>query len=268
MIRGFFYMEKYLLTILLFLIALVSCESQQDKKSTPQKKITAKLIKKEQPKVYKPQFKKITSENVVERLTEYGEENPENEVDIYTTKGKIRIRLFEDTPLHRANFILLVKSGYLNGCLFSRVVKGFMAQGGGSYDEKQKNIQDTLGVYTIPNEMSRKHFHKKGAVGAARSYTDNPDKRSECDEFYFVEGTKYNDLSLDHYADLNNYNYSSTQRNYYKNNPGAAHIDGEHTVFGEIIHGYSVVAKLTHVQTDSQDWPNVDMYIDSAVIVK
>ncbi len=254
-------------TYFLVLIGFFSCgEPPSEPVKQPQQK---KIVKKKQePKPYVPQFEKITNENVVERLTEYGKQNPENIVDIYTTKGKIRVRLYEDTPLHRANFILLVKSGYLNGCLFSRVVKGFMAQCGGSYDELQKQIQDTIGAYTIPNEMSRKHFHKKGTIGAARSYTNNPDKRSECDEFYFVEGSKYGDLSLDHYEELNKYKYNSPQRNYYKNNKGAAHIDGEHTVFGEIIDGYEVVPKLTHVRTDSQDWPNVDLYIDSTVIVK
>ncbi|MCB0401794.1 MAG: peptidylprolyl isomerase [Flavobacteriales bacterium] len=224
--------------------------------------------KPEEPTEKKPQFIEITDENVVERLTEYGQANPETVVDIYTTKGKIRVQLYEDTPLHRANFILLVKSGYLKGCLFSRVVEDFMAQCGGSYDEHQRNVQDTIGSYTIPSEMSKSRFHKKGALGAARSYTNNPDKRSACDEFYFVEGAQYNDLSLDHYASENNYHYSTAQRNYYKHNKGAAHIDGEHTVFGEIISGYEVVPKLTHVETDTRDWPNVDMFIDSAIVVK
>lgn len=255
---------------LLIVFTLNSCSdsapSIEEINPTLKKDSTVNHIKPE--KEQAPSFIPITNETVVERLTQYGELNPETVVDIYTTKGKIRIKLYQDTPLHRANFILLVKSGYLNGCLFSRVVPNFMAQCGGSYDEIQKSIQDTLGIYTIPNEISRHHFHKKGAIGAARSYTDNPDKRSENDEIYFVEGTKYGDLSLDHYEDLNNYKFNKTQRNYYKNNKGAAHIDGEHTVFGEIISGYSVIPKLTSVVRDSQDWPNVDLYVDSVKIIK
>ena len=93
------------------------------------------------------------------------------------------IQLYEDTPLHRANFILLVKSGYLNGCLFSRVVENFMAQCGGSYDERQKQIQDTLGVYTIPAEISRKNFHKKGTVGAF--CTKNPHLFHKFNNWFF-----------------------------------------------------------------------------------
>ena len=143
-----------------------------------------------------------------------------------------------------------------------------MAQFGGSYGDLQKEIQDTIGSYTIPAEMSHHHFHKKGAVAAARSYHKNPKKRSACDELYFVEGLKYSDISLDHYEDENGYKYTQTQRNYYKNYPGAAHIDGEHTVFGQIIKGFSVVPKLTHVETDSQDWPTAEIFVDSVVIIK
>ena len=132
----------------------------------------------------------------------------------------------------------------------------------------QKEIQDTLGYYRIPAEMSHHHFHKKGAVAAARSYHKNPEKKSEPDEFYFVEGVKYSGIALDHYEGENKYTYTQEQRDYYKKNPGAAHIDGEHTVFGQIIQGFSVVPKLTRVETDSRDWPVNDLYIDSVVIVK
>ncbi len=62
--------------------------------------------------------------------------------------------------------------------------------------------------------------------------------------------------------------FTPKQRNYYKHNPGAAHIDGEHTVFGQIIEGYNVVPKLTHVGTDSRDWPVTDIYVDSAIVIK
>lgn len=256
-----------LIYYLFVLIVFFSCsDSKKEKGNQPTKLENKKVNAPVQKKIKKGPL--ITQENVIEKLTKYGEENPESIVDIYTTKGKIRISLYDDTPLHRANFILLVKSGYLKGCLFSRVVKNFMAQCGGSYDEAQRKIQDSIGSYNIPSEISRENFHKKGTLGMARSYTNNPNKNSECDEFYFVEGTKYSSVTLDHYEELNKYKYNREQRNYYQKNKGAAHIDGEHTVFGVIIDGYNVVSKLTHVETDSQDWPVVDMYIDSAVIIK
>jgi peptidyl-prolyl cis-trans isomerase B (cyclophilin B) len=247
------------------IIILIACFSCKEEIAKPVIKKVKKVKLIENPKVY---FEKITNENVTERLTAYGIENPETVLDVYTTKGKMRIKLFEDTPLHRANFILLTKAGYFNRALFSRVAKKFMAQCGGSYDELQRNIQDTIGVYTVPSEMSHHHFHKKGAVAAARDYKKNPNKRSASDEFYFVEGQKFSDLSLDHYEDQNNYKFTTKQRNYYKNNPGAAHIDGEHTVFGHIIKGFNVVPKLTNVDTDSQDWPVTDIFVDSVIIVK
>ena len=126
-------MVKYCSLFLIILI-LFSCDEEKPKPVIHPSKSKAEVIV-EAPKIY---FEKITDKNVVERLTAYGKENPESVVDIYTSKGKIRVRLFKDTPLHRANFILLVKSGYLNRALFSRVAPEFMAQFGGSYDDLQK----------------------------------------------------------------------------------------------------------------------------------
>jgi len=248
-----------------FILILLLFASCQEEKQEPvlKKKIEEKAVVKPP----KPVYNLITDKNVIERLTAYGLDNPETIVKIYTTKGKIKVKLFKDTPLHRANFILLAKSGYFNHALFSRVAKKFMAQFGGSYDDLQREIQDTIGTYTIPSEMSHHHFHKKGAIAAARSYNNNPKKRSSADEFYFVEGLKFSDISLDHYEYENKYTFTPTQRKYYKNNPGAAHIDGEHTVFGQIIEGFSVVPQLTHVDTDSQDWPVTDIYVDSVVVI-
>ena len=78
----------------------------------------------------------------------------------------------------------------------------------------------------------------------------------------------FSDLTLDHYAYENNYKFTESQRKYYKNNVGSAHIDGEHTVFGQIIKGYNIVPKLTHVPTDSQEWPTSDIYVDSVIVIK
>ena len=97
---------------------------------------------------------------------------------------------------------------------------------------------------------------------------NNPEKKSDPYAFYFVEGSIYNDLTLDKYEEENNYTYSKVQREYYKNHPGAAHIDGEHTVFGEIIEGIEVIAKLTQVKTDGRDWPINDIYIQRIEIIK
>jgi len=253
---------------LFFLLIFYACSesSPKDVIKKPLEKETVVQSKKVIQPV--PKANLINNDNVVEKLTAYGKENPETIVSLKTTKGTIKIRLYKDTPLHRANFILFAKSGYFDGCLFSRVVPNFMAQCGGAYDEKQREIIKKIGNYSIPSEMKHTWFHKAGAIGAARSYTDNPDKRSEPDEFYFVEGTRFSDITLDKYTRENHYTYTSSQRDFYLKNKGAAHLDGEHTVFGQIIAGLSIVSKLTDVETDSRDWPYNDLYIEKVEVIK
>ena len=253
----------------LFVLIFSACNSATDKTiEQPIVKVDSLTTNHLQKPVIEEKIDLITDENVVEKLTKYGEENPETILEIYTTKGKIKIRLFNDTPLHRANFVMMAKKGFFEGSVFTRVVKNFMAQGGGTYNDEQVEIKKQIGNYTIPNEISKSRFHKKGALGAARSYLANPDKRSDPFAFYLVEGTTYTESALDHYEYENKYKYSSTQRDYYQTNTGAAHIDGEHTVFGEIIEGFNVVPKLTGVKTDSRDWPNSDILIEKVVVIK
>jgi len=210
----------------------------------------------------------INNENVIEKLLAYGEKNPETIVLITTSMGEIKVRLFKDTPLHRANFIMLAKSGYFNGTVFTRVVKDFMAQCGSPYTYVHVDLQKAIGQYTVPAEMNTKHFHKKGALVAARDYPNNPEKRSDPYVFYMVEGTRFGDETLDYYEEQNGYHYSAAQRKYYLNNQGAAHLDGEHTVFGEIISGYSVVPKLTAVETDRAGWPIDDIFVEKVEVLK
>src|ERR1044072_7268968 len=116
----------------------------------------------------------VTKENLREVLTAYGKENPENEVLIETSFGNIRLKLYEDTPLHRANFVKLIKDGYYDESLFYRIVYEFMIQGG---DTKKKLD------YRIPAEFNSKYIHKKGALSMARVDENNPDKESSSTEF-------------------------------------------------------------------------------------
>ena len=256
-------------SIFCLVVFLFSCSGEETRntqqKPKPKRKTTETKHKKP---IVKENYNYITDETVVKRLTAYGKENPETIVLIQTSKGDIKIRLYKDTPLHRANFIMMVKEGYFNGTVFTRVVKDFMAQGGGTYDETHATLKRKIGNYSIPAEFSKKRFHKRGALGAARGYLNNPEMRSAAYAFYFVEGTTYKDKLLDHYEEENNYKYPETHREYYKTNRGAAHIDGVHTVFGEIISGYSVVPKLTAVTTDSRDWPNTDLFIIKAEVIR
>ncbi|UTW61989.1 peptidylprolyl isomerase [bacterium SCSIO 12741] len=262
-------MKKWMLLILIPALAW-SCseEPKPEEKPAPPKKKVVQPKPKPKPKPKKPRGW-INNGNVVERLTQYGKENPETIVDIYTTFGKVRVRLYKDTPLHRASFLLWAKKGFYNGSVFMRVAPDFIAQGGATHTDEQQAIKREIGKYTIPPEFHKHHFHKKGALGAARHYKDNPEKRSDSHRFYFVEGTRYNEPTLAKYEETNGYKYTKTQRDYYLGeNQGAAHIDGQHTVFGEIISGYSVVPKLTHVETDSKDWPIDDLFIDSVKVIR
>jgi len=263
--------------ILFSSIWLIACEdvstgekvnNVEKQKPTIKKKETP-LIEYAKPKTKEKKPKNpITDQNVTNRLIAYGKENPETLVDIYTSKGKIRARLYKDTPLHRANFIMMSKKGFLNGSVFTRAVMGFIAQSGGTFDEDHAKIRQNIGSYTIPSEMSKRRYHKKGALAASRKYGNNPDKRSDPYAFYFVEGQVYNAPTLDVHERNYEYKYSKTQRDYYMKYPGAAHLDGQHTVFGEIISGNKVVSKITEVETDSRDWPKTDLFIDSVIVIR
>ena len=252
---------RFFYTLLISGFILHSCSSTDTAEEKPTNVVQPKVVVKKEVK-----DTLIRNDNVVERLTQYGLDNPEDIADIYTRFGKIRIQLFKDVPLHRANFIMLAKSGYFNGTVFTRVVKNFIAQGGSAHSYQQVDIQRGIGLYTIPAEFTSKHYHYKGMVAAARDYNNNPDKRSDPFVFYFVEGTTYSNEVLDHYEAENGLKFSKAQRDYYTKYPGAAHIDNEHTVFGKIISGYSVVPKLTSVKTDKHGWPDEDLFIDSVVV--
>jgi cyclophilin family peptidyl-prolyl cis-trans isomerase len=125
--------------------------------------------------------------------------NEYSTVLIKTTSGDIKIKLYDDTPKHRDNFIRLVNSGFYNDITFHRVIKDFMIQTG---DPQFKSLNgtdlaDSLRSYTIPSEILSKYYHKKGAVAAARQGNDiNPFMRSSGTQFYIVEGTKYAESEL------------------------------------------------------------------------
>ncbi len=120
-------------------------------------------------------------------------------IQLKTTLGDITISLYDDTPLHRDNFIKLVNSGFYDGIYFHRVIQNFMIQGG---DPSTRTVSfpesaDSLNTYTVPSEFNRLHFHKKGAVAAAREGNNvNPEMSSSGTQFYIVQGTVFNDKEL------------------------------------------------------------------------
>jgi cyclophilin family peptidyl-prolyl cis-trans isomerase len=120
-------------------------------------------------------------------------------ISVKTTLGDIKIKLYDNTPLHRDNFIKLVNSGYYEGISFHRIIKDFMIQAGDPLTKTGSNIPpaDSLKTYTIPAEFNSVNFHKKGALAAARQSNDiNPQMRSSGTQFYIVQGKKYTENEL------------------------------------------------------------------------
>lgn len=200
----------------------------------------------------------------------------EQKVLVETTHGKIILKLYNETPLHRDNFIKLVKTKKYDGLLFHRVINQFMIQGG---DPETKNsIKDkTYGEgdvgYTIPAEFKTPNiYHKYGALAAAREGDNvNPQKASSGIQFYIVVGKKFTDNELDRmqkgkiarygHANDSTFKFSDKARNDYMTIGGTPHLDGNYTVYGEVIKGMDVVEKISKVKTNDEDRPIEDIRI-------
>lgn len=202
-----------------------------------------------------------------------------HEVLLETDSGDIRIELFNETPKHRDNFLRLVRSGAYDGVLFHRVIKDFMIQTGdvGSKNAKPgEAVGDTPETYTVPAEICfPKFFHHRGAVGAAREGDDvNPKRESSATQFYIVWGYKFTDGQLDKVQQrLNERTDSTVQltpevREAYKTVGGTPHLDGQYTVFGQVIQGLDIVDLIQRQPGDKNDRPLNDTRIRRALVVK
>lgn len=202
-----------------------------------------------------------------------------HEVLLETDSGDIRIELFNETPKHRDNFLRLVRSGAYDGVLFHRVIKDFMIQTGdvGSKNAKPgEAVGDTPETYTVPAEICfPKLFHHRGALGAAREGDDvNPKRESSATQFYIVWGYKFTDGQLDKVQQrLNERTDSTVQltpevREAYKTVGGTPHLDGQYTVFGQVIQGLDIVDLIQRQPGDKNDRPLNDTRIRRALVVK
>ena len=186
---------------------------------------------------------------------------PETLVVIHTQFGDMMAVLYNDTPKHRDNFIKLIKEGWYNGSTFHRVIKGFMIQGGGNKDGKVDP------GYTISAEIRPNHFHKKGALAAAREGDKvNPEKCSSGSQFYIVQGQVVTDAYLDAVSARTGHVFTKEERETYKTIGGAPHLDGGYTVFGELLSGFDVLDKIASVKTDARDKPLVPVKMTIEVL--
>lgn len=182
-------------------------------------------------------FEKITQENVIPFLTAYGKKNPETKVKINTRLGDFIIELYEDTPLHRANFIYLIKQGYFDDTFFHRVVPKFIIQGGNSdnYDTNKKRF--ALGDnFLVPSEIKHKFVY--GSVSGAKEYRENPSKQSEPFEFFIFLGEPV----------------------------AKRHLDGNYTVFGIVTQGMDVVEKIANEPAAVDEWPKQNVVLNASVL--
>ncbi len=198
---------------------------------------------------------------------------------IQTSMGDIVICLYNETPQHRDNFLKLVKKKAYNGVLFHRVIKDFMIQGGDMSSKnavKGQELGDGKETYSIPAEIRFPQlFHKKGVVAAAREGdTVNPQRASSSSQFYIVVGKKMTDAMLDQVqqrilrATNGTAKLTPAQREVYRTIGGTPHLDGQYTVFGEVLKGMDVVEKIQEVETDKNDRPIEDVKILKTKIIK
>ena len=184
-----------------------------------------------------------------------------------TTAGTIELKLYDNTPLHRDNFLALVKEGAFDSLLFHRVIRDFMIQGGDP-DSKLAEPGVLLGEgdrnYTVPAEfrLDEGIFHRRGVLAAAREGDDvNPERRSSAMQFYIVWGKIFDEEGLDKIQErLDNrtggqVKLTPEMRNVYKTVGGTPHLDGQYTVFGEVVSGLDVVDAIQQVATDENDRP-------------
>lgn len=208
---------------------------------------------------------KITQSSASGFLKKYGTSHSQDEVTVSTSFGDIKIRLYKNTPLHRANFLYLTEQDYFDNTWFYRVSEGHVIQAGNTDGRETVRKREALGDYRVPAEMGRGNYHKRGAVAAARPYKGNPEKSSDPFEFYIVLGKSYSRAELKLLAQKHEMNLGPAQLDFYDNRPGAPHLDGEHTVFGEVIEGMDVVEEISKVRVDQGEWPLMNIPIEIKV---
>ncbi|MBC8753821.1 peptidylprolyl isomerase [Kordia sp. YSTF-M3] len=198
------------------------------KNETP--KATQKAEKKEEKK--KEKHEVITNKNVLDYMIAYGEKNKEQKVRIVTDFGNIDIKLYNETPYHRANFIMLAKRNYFQGTQFHRVVKDFIIQGGNSDGWSVAKKRERIGKYLLPPDTKKGFKHDRGVISMPSGDIDRAYKYASPYEFFIVQ-----------------------------KKGGTHHLNKEYTAFGKVIAGMDVVDKIANQETDKGEWPKKEIMI-------
>jgi cyclophilin family peptidyl-prolyl cis-trans isomerase len=226
---------------LAFAIILINgCNSKNSKIDSTSQKNEVEVnqeVKISSEKSIKKEFR-LTDDNVIDFLFDYEKNNKENHIRIYTSFGEIDILLYNNTPYHRSNFIYLTKKKYFEGTQFYRVINDFVIQAGNSDNIKVSEKRREIGKYLLPNDFNKGHTHKRGVVSMPSSSVDNPYKMASPFEFFIVQ-----------------------------KKDGAHHLNGNYTVFGEVIDGMETVDRIANLATDNRDWPLNNVYINKVEII-
>ncbi len=238
-------------------------------------------------------------------------------VSIETDLGTMKLKLYNETPIHRDNFVKLVEEGFYDGIIFHRVINNFMIQGGDPSTKVDSESKTDDSGYTLDAEFITSLYHKKGALAAARlGDTQNPEKKSSGSQFYIVQGKKFTKEELDVLASRKNdmlkkaitnrlvmekadkmmdeglnpdftkiyvdmqdtietvykntkqYSFNDKQVELYSTLGGTPHLDGDYTVFGEVIEGFDVIDKIAAVKTNPGDRPTEDIRMKIKILKK
>lgn len=185
------------------------------------------------------EWEPLTTETAPDFLRKYGEENPETKVKIETNLGDMTLKLYEDTPLHRANFIFLVKEGYFDSTTFHRVAKDFIIQAGSNDGRETGLKRNEIGRhYLLPAEINPSRTHRLGSVSGAKQYRDNPGHQTAPFEFFIFVGEPVS----------------------------GRHLNDSYTIFGEVTEGLDTAIKISELDTDRGEWPIQLIYIKASVI--
>ena len=237
--------SKFLSLLLLGPFLILACEDRQSGKKEKTKSNTIEKVQTKEkakdkgtPKKKEKRYPVLDDQSAMEFFLEYDKHHKENKVRIYTDFGNIDILLYNETKFHRSNFIYLTKREYFDRTQFYRVVPNFVIQGGSSDDYMIAKRRQRIGKYLLPPDTKRGFTHKRGAVSMPSSEIENAYKLASPYQFFIVQ-----------------------------QQGGAHHLDGDYTVFGEVISGMDVVDKIAQVETDEGDWPIKNVYIDKVRII-